>query len=93
MVDPGEVGLCVVGSSVGPVGGSVVGVGVGVGVVIVGVGVGCIDEESVGGTEEVLPGDIELVTLGIIELLAIPGRVDEGMGTTEVLFVTCACDS
>ena len=86
MVDPGEVGLCVVGSSVGPVGGSVVGVGV----VIVGVGTGCIDEEWVGGTEELSPGDIELV----IELVGIPGKFElcEGMGTTEVL-VDCACDS
>ena len=92
MVDPpGEVGLCVVGSSVGPVVGSVVGVGVGVGVVVID-GVG-IDEEWVGDTEELLPGDIELVTLGIIELVAIPGRLDEGMGTTEVLFGACACDS
>ena len=87
---PGEVGLCVVGSSVGPVGGSVVGVGIGVGVVIVGVGTGCIDEEWVGDTEEVLPGDIELV----IELVGIAEKLDADVGTTGAVFVgDCACDS
>lgn len=86
----------VVGTPVGSVVGSVVvgeevGVGVGVGVVIVGVG---IDEEWVGDTEELSPGDIELVILGIIELVGIPGRLElgEGMGNTEVL-IDCACDS